>query len=71
LAAAAVVTADDEAGDAARTDQLTRWHHDDHSAHSAQYHGTEDHSAEDHSTALSDHGRGIPQEHDEHDDGWT
>jgi hypothetical protein len=66
LAAAAAVTADGEAGDAARTDQLTRWHHDDHSAHSA-----EDHGAENHAAALSDHGRGIPHEHDEHDDGWT
>ena len=66
LAAAAAVTADGEAGDAARADQLTRWHHDDHPAHSA-----EDHGAEDHAATLSDHGRGIPHEHDEHDDGWT
>ncbi len=63
LAAAAAVAADGEAGDAAGEDQLTRWHHDDHSAHSA-----EDRGAEDHAAALSDHGRGIPEEHD---DGWT
>jgi hypothetical protein len=58
LAAAAAVTADGEADDAARTDQLTRWHHDDQAAHSA-----EDHGAEDHSAPLSDHGGGIRHEH--------
>jgi hypothetical protein len=71
LAAAAAVTADGEAGDAAGEDQLTRWHHDDRAAHSAEDHGAEDHGAEDHSAPLSDHGGGIRHEHDEHDGWWT
>ena len=33
LVAAAAVTADGDAADAARRDQLTRWHHDDHTDH--------------------------------------
>jgi hypothetical protein len=71
LAAAAAVIADVEAGDAAGEDQLTRWHHDDRAAHSAEDHGAEDHGAEDHSAPLSDHGGGIRHEHDEHDGWWT
>ena len=36
LPAAAAATAEDEAADAARLDQLSRWHHDDHSSVDAE-----------------------------------
>jgi hypothetical protein len=42
LVAAGAVAADGEDVDAARRDQLTRWHHDDHTSHTATQHDTDE-----------------------------